>query len=389
VVWIERFLEPRLRRAAQTRPVTVLTGPRQTGKTSLLRRAFPQYRFVSLDLPSLAELAEQDPSTFLAQHPPPVLIDEVQYAPRLFRHLKVAVDRRRTEAGQFLLTGSHRFTLMQEITDSLAGRVEVLEIEPLSIQEILAAQPGWPLEALLLRGGYPELYQNRELESFSFYLSYVATYLERDVRSLLSVASLRDFERFVRACALRSAQLLNKAELARDAGVSPATANQWLGVLQASGQVVLLEPWFSHRLKSLVKSPKLYLSDTGLLCTLLNIQTLDELLKSPLRGAIWETFVFAELRKREAASRRHWSIHFFHDRVREVDFVLDRGGRFELYDAKWTEHPTSSEAAALQHLRRLLGSKNVATQAVVCRAPNAYPLDAATTALPLDRVLTP
>ena len=383
-MWIDRLLEPHLVRAVRTRPVVVLTGARQTGKTSLLQRLFSRFHFVSLDLPSEAELAEKDPQAFLTRHPPPLVIDEVQYAPKVFRHIKVVVDRDRERVGQFVLTGSQKFTLMQEIADSLAGRVEILELESLSWQEISKAKRDSTVEALMLRGGFPELYEKPDLDSFHFYRSYTATYLERDVRSLLNVASLRDFERFIRACALRSGQLLNKAELARDVGISPSTANQWLSVLQASGQVVLVEPWFSNKTKSLVKSPKLYLADTGLLCALLNIQTVEELQKSPLIGAIWETLVFAELRKRETGRRLHWSLNFWHDRIREVDFLIDRGGRFELYEAKWTETPSRGDASNLLHLRRILGEKHVIKQNVVCRARHRYPVAESADAVTLD-----
>ena len=254
-MWITRAVESRLQRSAKTRPVIVLTGARQTGKTSTLLRLFPNYAFVSLDLPTEAEQAEKEPERFLQRHPPPVIIDEVQYAPGLFRHLKVAVDANRTRNGQFLLTGSQKFTLMKNVSESLAGRADIVELETLSFAEIREALPKTGLEAAIVRGGFPELYANPDIDSVAFYNSYLATYLERDVRALTNVGNLRDFERFLRACALRSANLLNKADLARDVGISPSTANQWLSMLEASGQAVLLEPWFSNRTKSIVKSP--------------------------------------------------------------------------------------------------------------------------------------
>ncbi|MGD0796077.1 MAG: ATP-binding protein, partial [Acidobacteriaceae bacterium] len=222
----------------------VLTGARQTGKTSTFRHLFPDYAFVSLDLPTEAEQAEKEPERFLKRNPPPVIIDEVQYAPGLFRHLKVAVDAHRTRNGQFLLTGSQKFTLMKGVSESLAGRVDIVELETLSFAEIREALPRTGLETAIVRGGFPELYANPDIDSVAFYNSYLATYLERDVRALANVGSLRDFERFLRACALRSANLLNKADLARDVGIAPSTANQWLSMLEASGQAVLLEPWF-------------------------------------------------------------------------------------------------------------------------------------------------
>ena len=281
-------------------------------------------------------------------------------------------------AGQFLLTGSQRFSLMQGVAESLAGRADVVELETLSFAEIEAATPGTNAIAAIVRGGYPELHANADIDTAAFYNSYLATYLERDVRSLANVGSLRDFERFLRACALRSANLLNKADLARDVGIAPSTANAWLSVLQASGLVVLLEPWFSNRTKSIIKSPKLYLADTGLLCALLNVRTTEALLASPSAGAIWESFVFAQLRHRERLAGRAGSLFFFRDRTREIDFVSDAGGRVELFEAKWTEVPAPSDAVNLHYARGVFGARQVIASALVTRAPNPYPLDDAT-----------
>lgn len=383
-MWIERTVEARIRRSAATRPATVLTGARQTGKTSTLRRLFPDHAFVSLDLPTEAEQAEKEPQAFLARHPPPLILDEVQHAPAIFRHIKVAIDAHRQARGQFLLTGSQKFTLMKNVSDSLAGRADVIELETLSLPEIRTALPSTALELAIVRGGFPELHANPEIDFVSFYNSYLATYLERDVRSLANVGSLRDFERFLRACALRSANLLNKADLARDIGIAPSTANQWLSILEASGQIVLLEPWFSNRTKSIIKSPKLYIADTGLLCALLNVRSARELLLSPSVGAIWETFVFAQLRHRERAAGRAQSVFFFRDRTREVDFVVDAGGRLELLEAKWTELPSTGDANQLEFVRELAGRANVTRAAVVCRAPHSYPLESGLRAIPVD-----
>jgi uncharacterized protein len=373
-MWIERSIEGRLRKAAHTRPVVVLAGARQTGKTSTLKRLFPEHAFVSLDMPSEAEQAEKEPRAFLRRFDGPTLIDEVQYAPGLFRHLKSEVDAHRNRYGRFLLTGSQKFVLMKGVAESLAGRAEILDLGPLSWAEIRAAVPTFGLEEAIVRGGFPELYANREIDGDIYYNSYLATYLERDVRSLAQVGSLRDFERFLRACALRSANLLNKADLARDVGIAPSTANQWLSVLEASGQVVLLEPWFSNLTKSIIKSPKLYLADSGLLCALLNIRTVEDLRRSPAVGAVWETFVFAQLRHREQTAGRRASLYFWRDRTREVDFVVDVGGRLEVYDAKWTELPSPSDCANLAQLRQAVAPRTTVKGGLLCRAANAYPL---------------
>ncbi len=364
----------------------VLTGARQTGKTSTFLRLFPTHSFVSLDLPTEAEQAEKEPRTFLQRHPPPVIIDEVQYAPGLFRHLKAEVDARRMRNGQFLLTGSQKFTLMKSVSESLAGRADIVELETLSFAEILAALPETRIETAIVRGGFPELYANPDIDLVAFYNSYLATYLERDVRALAHVGSLRDFERFLRACALRSGNLLNKADLARDVGIAPSTANQWLSMLEASGQAVLLEPWFSNRTKSIVKSPKLYLRDTGLLCALLNIRSEEELYQSPSIGAVWETFVFAQLRHREARKGRTGSLFFWRDRTREVDFVVDVGGRLELLEAKWTEVPGAGDTVNLNFVQNALGQSYVTGGAVVARTPNSFPLLGGFRALPVTEL---
>jgi uncharacterized protein len=372
-MWIPRYLEDHLRRSARTRPVVVLTGARQTGKTSTLRRLFPDLPFVSLDLPTLAEQAEKEPAAFLQRNPPPAIIDEVQYSPGLLRHLKSAVDSQRNSYGQYLLTGSQKLALMKGVSESLAGRADVVELETLSLAEILKSTAASDLQEIIVRGGFPELYANPEIDHIAFYNSYLATYLERDIRSMANVGSLRDFERFLRACALRSANLLNKADLARDVGIAPSTANQWLSALSASGQIFLLEPWFSNRTKSIVKSPKLYLADTGLLCALLNIHTDVDLLRSPWAGAIWETFVFAQLRHRERKAGRTGSLFFWRDRTREVDFVSDSGGRIELFEAKWTELPSEVDGVNLAFMISAVGKRQIVNNNfIVCRTPHSY-----------------
>lgn len=383
-MWIPRDIESRLHQSVRTRPVVVLTGARQTGKTSTLRRLFPDFSFVSLDLPTEAEQAEHEPQAFLRRYPAPAMIDEIQYAPALFRHLKSVVDANRNRYGQYLLTGSQKFTLMRGVSESLAGRADILELETLSLAETRAAIPHTTIEAAIVRGGFPELHANPEIDSVAFYNSYLATYLERDVRSLANVGSLRDFERFLRACALRSANLLNKADLARDVGVAPSTANQWLSILEASGQVALLEPFFSNRTKSIVKSPKLYLTDTGLLCALLNVHSEDALRQSPAVGAIWETFVYSQLRKRERRKARSGNLFFWRDRTREVDFVVEAVGRVELLEAKWTELADVPDTVNLEFVRDRIGKSRVAGGAVVCRAANAYPLANDFRAIPVD-----
>lgn len=373
-MWIERAIEPRIAALAATRPVVVITGARQTGKTALARRLFPRHAYVSLDLPSAAAQAEHDPTTFLAAHPAPVVIDEVQYAPGLLRHLKRAVDQHRGTPGRFILTGSQPFTLMQGVSESLAGRAAIVDVEGLSFAEIRRASPRLAVPDLLLRGGFPELHANPAIDVADFMRSYVATYLERDLRSQLRVGSLRDFERYTRAVALRSAQLLNKAELARDVSISGSTSGEWLALLERGGIVTLLEPWFSNRGKSLVKTPKVYVRDTGLAAFLMGIRSADELLTSPLVGAIWETFVCGELRRALALEASARQFHFWRDRTKEADFLIHAGGVFTLADAKWTEDPPAGDAARLVRVRDELPKGRVRRMAILCRTPHRRPI---------------
>ncbi len=385
-MWIERDIQALVTRRARQRPVIVITGARQTGKTSLVRRLFPDREFVSLDLPSEAEQAERDPRAFLTRHPPPLIVDEVQYAPGLFRHLKSVVEGLRARNGQFILTGSQKFTLMTSVSESLAGRADILDLEPLTWREARRARPALTVEEFLLRGGFPELYAGPEIEADGFYRSYVATYLERDLRRLLQVAHLRDFERFLRACALRSAQLLNRAELARDVGIGGSTAGAWLSVLQTSGAIVLLEPWFANRTKSLVKTPKIFLGDSGLCAFLCGLRSVGELSGSPLAGALWETLVCAEIRRQQINRRGGWDLHFWRDRTKEADFLFHRAGRFDLADAKWTEHPDSHDADVLRRVAAEFPAQTVGRRAVICRAGHGYPLPPDAHALALDEL---
>ncbi len=372
---IERQISNTLRRAAREYPAVVLTGARQVGKTTVMRETFPDHQWVSLDLPSRAEQAEHSPALFLQAHPGPLLIDEAQYAPGLFRHLKAAIDDDRHQMGRFLLTGSQKFVLMREVADSLAGRARIMTLEPLSFAElkqsgICDSKVDWPL--LLARGFYPELWRQPAMHAADFYASYVATYLERDVRQLLNVHNLRDFERFLRAAAARSAQLLNVSELARDVGIKPHTARDWLSVLEASGQIFLLEPYFENVGKRIVKSPKLYLGDPGLLCFLLGLDA-AALARGALVGPVWETLVYAELRKQLAADTESAAatLWFYRDaQGQEIDFLRVRGGTIDLIEAKWAESPDQRWQAALERVASVLAKSRInaiGRKLLVCR----------------------
>ena len=382
-MWYQREIFERILLATQKFPVVVITGARQVGKTALLQKRFSHYNYVSLDIPSLAAVAEQDPSRFFAQHKAPLIIDEVQYAPGLFRHLKSVIDADRHAMGRFILTGSQKFGLMQEVSESLAGRAAIVELEALSAYEVVERQP-LPEDAsdygrMVVRGGFPELWRDPKMPLSMFFSSYLATYLERDVRQLLNVTSLRNFERFIRAAAARNGQTLHKSALAGEVGISVTTVGDWLSVLETSNQIVLLEPWYINLGKRIVKSPKLYFADSGLLSYLVGV-TEETLSTSPFVGMIWETYLFSELRKRLKASGSESTLWFYRDKYQlEVDFLIVGGGRGQLLECKWTEFPDVPDTRNVSKLINMIETKKIPEMTevagyVVSRNPIPFPV---------------
>jgi uncharacterized protein len=368
-----RHLAARVKELARVYPVVLLTGARQIGKTTLLREHFPEAAFQTLDLPSVAYEAEQNGIGFLSgfSGAPQVVLDEVQYAPALFRSLKYVVDQNRHQMGQFLLTGSQKFVLMQHISESLAGRIAIVEMDTLSSLELIDAMLPTtpPVEEVLWRGGYPELWRMPELQPRDFFSSYVATYLERDVRQLVNVTSLRDFERFLRMCALRTGNLVNLDSLASDVGISGPTARQWLTVLEASNIIHLLPPYFANHGRRLIKTPKLYFRDTGLACFLLGLATQEQMVQSPFLGALWETFVLGQLKRHQMIAPQPAEIYFWRDAHGvEVDFAIWLNGRLQLVETKWSENATSSHALrGMDKVRSYLGELASDRHLYACR----------------------
>jgi len=392
--YIPRSLDPTLRRAAREFPVVVLTGPRQSGKTTLLQRSFgARHAYVSLEPPDVRAAAEGDPRGFLAVHPPPVILDEIQYAPGLLPYVKELVDAKRSRPGQFLLTGSQNLGMSAAVTESLAGRAAVLRLLPLSWREI-AREPGrklpwergravpeagvgsgrlWPA---FVRGTYPELAAHPRRDFTLWHSSYVQTYLERDVRSLRQVGDLVEFQRFLRAVAARSAQLLDLSDLARELGVAVNTAKAWLSVLEATYQVFLLRPYHANVGKRLVKTPKLYMADVGLLCYLTGIRTAREAQEGPLCGAIFETAVVSEVIRTLTHHGREPRAHFWRTSAgSEVDLLVEEGARLIPLEAKASATPRPRMADGITSLRRDLGG----------RASRGYVVHAGDTELPLGR----
>ncbi len=349
---IDRDLVPRLVQSARDAPATTLTGPRQSGKTTLCRTVFPDHPYISLEATDVRSFASDDPRAFLAQFPRGAIIDEIQRAPELPSYLQGLIDAD-PAPGRWILTGSQHFSLLESLNQSLAGRTAVHHLLPLSRGEAIRF-PRCPqsLEGALITGGYPRIY-DRGLDPTDWIGSYIATYLERDVRTLRNVGDLSAFARFVQLCAGRTAQLTNLSSLADDCGVSQPTAKAWLSILEASFVVFLLPPFHSNQRKRLVKMPKLHFYDTGLVCHLLGIRTPDQLVSHPLRGPIFETWVVSEIAKQRTHRGLSRGLWFYRDRSgTEVDLVVEHPGRLTLLEAKSAATPS---AVFLKTARRVAG----------------------------------
>ncbi|MBZ0144450.1 MAG: ATP-binding protein [Rhodocyclaceae bacterium] len=320
-----RLLAPHLIALAGQYPVVTVTGPRQSGKTTLLRETFPDRAYVNLEAPDTRAYAVEDPRGFLAQFPDGVILDEIQRTPELPSYLQELVDATPTP-GRFLLTGSQQFEVMGRISQSLAGRTALLKLLPLSLPELAAGGVDLSIDRNLLAGGYPRIHA-RNLDPTQALGDYFETYVQRDLRQLMAIKDLALFEKFVRLCAGRVGQLLNLHTLASDTGISHPTARAWITLLEASYIVFLLQPWHANVSKRLIKSPKLYFHDVGLACYLLGIENETHVSRHPLRGALFENLALSEALKHRLNRARHPNMRFYRDAGGlEVDLLLESGG---------------------------------------------------------------
>jgi len=403
-MYLPRTLEQAILKATERFPVLLLTGARQVGKTTLLRQVGGQNRsYVTLDDPLALNLARQDPALFMQRFPPPVLIDEIQYAPGLLPYIKLAVDNDR-QPGQFWLTGSQQFQVMNNVSESLAGRVGIMRLFGLSRRECLGQgknqQPFLPsvelfhnqrsgsrtlheLYAAIWRGSFPALALDAGMDWDMFLSSYVQTYLQRDVRDLAQVGDEMAFLRFLRTAAARTGQLLNMADMARDADVAPNTAKKWLSILQASGLVYLLEPYFSNLTKRMVKSPKLYFLDTSLAAYLTEWSSPETLAAGAMSGAILETWILGELLKSWQHNGLRPPFYYYRDTdQKEIDLLIVRDGTVYPLEFKKTASPGKAAARHFAVLAKL--GLPVGTGAVLCLVQQALPLSTDVWSVPVD-----
>ena len=348
---IQRNLAVEVDRAATWAPSITLTGPRQSGKTTLCQAVFPDHPYRSLESPDERAFAQRDPRAFLAQFPHGAVLDEVQRVPDLLSYLQGIIDADPTP-GRWILSGSQNFALLESVTQSLAGRTAMHHLLPLSWDEIRRfAQYPASLDDALFSGGYPHIY-NRNLSPSDWLRSYVATYIERDVRTISGVGDLTTFQRFVELCAGRTAQLLNYSSLADDCGISQPTAKAWFSILEASFIAFHLPPFSMKFRKRLIKMPKLYFHDTGLACWLLGIRESEQLRSHPLRGALFETWVVSEVLKHRTHGGRSGGLSFYRDRHgAELDLVVEEPDDLTLIEAKSAATPASSLLAGLERVR--------------------------------------
>jgi uncharacterized protein len=350
---LARSLEASLKEAIQYFPVLTLTGPRQSGKTTLLKAIFPDYKYISLEDLDQRSFASTDPRGFLESYPAPLILDEAQYVPELFSYIQTVVDADR-KPGMYILSGSQHFLMMERITQSLAGRAGIFTLLPFDIKELaLADRVHNSLEQQVIAGSFPDLYQSG-IPSRLFYGSYLQTYLERDLRQLLQVSDLTVFRNFMKFCAGLTGQQLNMSAISVDLGISVPTVKRWISMLESSYSVFLQQPYYRNLNKRIVKAPRLFFYDTGLICHLLNIETEEQLATHPLKGAIIETWFVIELHKMRYHSGRRPDSWYYRDKSgHEIDCILEEEGTTKLIEIKAGKTIQSSFFKNMQYFTEL------------------------------------
>lgn len=356
---IPRALTAKIEALATKFPVITLTGPRQSGKTTLVRSLFTQLPYVSLEEPDMRLFAQQDPRGFLANFEAGAVLDEVQRVPELISYIQTLVDVERTK--RFVLTGSANFALLEQVGQSLAGRTAVLTLLPFSLAELDSYHHYASLEEAIFAGQYPPIY-DRDIPPSDFFPAYIQTYLERDVRLIKNISDLTTFTQFVRLCAGRVGQLLNYTSLANDVGISPNTAKAWLSVLEASYILYRLRPYHRNFNKRLIKSPKLYFYDVGLACSLLGVRRAEQLQTHYMKGALFENLILNEFVKQAYNRGEQSNLYFWQDsQGNEIDCVREQSGQIHLVEIKAGQTATISYFKNIKYWQNLSPEEPAAT----------------------------
>jgi hypothetical protein len=356
-MFISREIYNELIESCNTFPVVTITGPRQSGKTTLLKNVFPDKKYVSLEDPDARQLATSDPRSFLNQSDTGLIIDEIQRVPELVSYIQGIVDQLQIP-GYYILSGSQQFELSQTISQSLAGRTAILRLLPFSLHEIQVVSANSTLDELLYKGFYPRVYNQPLVNPTRYYNSYLETYIERDLRQLINVKDLRQFELFVRLCAGRVGQIFVASNLANEVGVSVPTIQSWLSILEASYIVYLLQPFYANINKRLIKSPKLYFYDVGLAAFLSGINESYQLFTSPLKGPLFENLVVMEMLKNKYNRFKPYQLYHYRDsNNNEVDLILDYTNHLDAIEIKSSQTFDKTFLKGLNYIRELLPEK--------------------------------
>lgn len=378
--YITRKIESSILHAVKTFPGIVITGPRQSGKTTLLKHLLPDYRYITFDDPLSRERARSDPNFFLNSLGEKAIIDEIQHVPEILSYIKIKIDEKREVKGRFVFTGSQQFHLMKNIGDTLAGRIAVFDLLPFSVTElessIQAVNAKTNFLSALKRGSYPELVLDMHIDAGTWFRSYFQTYLERDIRGLYNIGSLRDFQQFVRLLAARCSEVLNLSSYSRDLGISIPTIKTWLSILEASRIIFLLPPWYNNQGKRITKSPKLYFLDTGFAAYLSGVAADDSFLDRPLAGNLFENYIIQETVKSFLHQGKQPPIYFFRTNNQlEIDIIIEKSAEYIIpVEIKLTQTPRLRDGAYLERFRQLFTDSGIQSGLVVSLSEQSLPL---------------
>ncbi len=404
-MYLERTLSKHISKASKFFPVVLITGPRQVGKTTIFEASKSEKRtYVTLDDPMLRTMAQKDPQLFLSTYKRPILIDEVQYAPQLFPYIKMIVDKEK-RPGAFWLTGSQVFTLMKNVTESLAGRVGILELQGLSQSEKFKnpihnaflpkinfedKNPSFSVNSLydtIFRGSYPAVIASKNADWQSFYRSYIATYIERDVKQIMNITQEGNFIKFLSVAAARTGQLLNYSDMARDCDISVSTVKSWISVLNTSGLVYLLYPYSNNITKRVIKTPKLYFYDTGLVCYLCRLMDSVSARDGIMSGALMETYTISEIIKSYIHNGMSPSMFFYRNKDgKEIDLILEENMTLYPIEIKRSTAPTVNDIKNFAILDSIKGNKRIGMGAVICLRSQLTPINRNVMAIPVSYI---